>query len=116
MKKTFLDFTIGASEVLNEAWTKGGEHDKSVERDWIDSVRTKPENDINQYISSKGTLKINNIDKVRENELQSIISKLAHIYTFTIEGKYVSLPYLGAGLRKIRTALENSLDIKLSKK
>ena len=93
MKKTFMDF------MLNEAWTSTGEHDKKVESDWVNSIKTRGHDDeLSDYISSKGILKKELLDKLNESALQSVIAKLAKIYGMYIEGKYISLPFLGVGL------------------
>lgn len=111
MKQNFLEFTL-----LTEAWTVAGEHDKSVEKEWSTGKSGRKIGNVLDYITPDGKFVVDNIEKMDDTMLQSIISKLATSgYKFSIDGTPVSLPSLPGGLKKIKDALMKKKEVMIQK-
>lgn len=111
MKHNFLEFVL-----LTEAWTVTGEHDKSVEKEWATGKSGHKIGNVLDYITPDGHFVVDDIDKIDDNMLQSIISKLATSgYKFSINGTSVSLPSLPGGLKKIKDALLKKKEVMIQK-
>lgn len=108
MKHTFLEF------LLLEAWTVTGEHDKTVEREWADGQNKMVK--ILDYITPDGHFVVDDIEKMDDNKLRGIVSKLATSgYKFSIDNVPISLPSLAGGLKKIKDALLKKKEILIKK-